>query len=445
MKVTIEKMPPIASGSFDVRPLTIFIGPNNTGKTRAGLLVYALAKALESPFNSGRSSLWPAGVLREEAACYDPDRQSVPEALAEHALFVFQVAFPLLVDDLLGLDSAASSSSAASVSVETNAGKTVVLRTAGNRSTTDLAPFQDLTELAAAWEQFGDRRFESIESQQPEQRFWRAIRTNRGLPAGAAYYLPAGRGALAESWGFLLENALDGASSARSAHLTRRVGDYLGLLLRAAQRAAAAKPGDFRLDVVVDLIEREILHGRIATTGSQAVPLPLVFSNIFADEADRYTIDLGRASSSVNEVGPLAMILKSIVSSGDLIVLDEPEAHLHPENQRRIAHALVRLANAGVTIIAPTHSHTIVHEVSDMIRANRLGFEKAAELGYDKSDLIDSSKAGLYVFRDEESGARIEEVPFDDEFGYPEETFFEVAQDQMFSSHRLDIASLGTK
>lgn len=50
MRITIENFPPIASGSFELRPLTLFIGPNNTGKSRAGYLTWALSRALSETF-----------------------------------------------------------------------------------------------------------------------------------------------------------------------------------------------------------------------------------------------------------------------------------------------------------------------------------------------------------------------------------------------------------
>ena len=53
MRITIENLPPIASGSFELRPLTIFIGPNNTGKSRAGQLAWAFARSLDRSFVSG--------------------------------------------------------------------------------------------------------------------------------------------------------------------------------------------------------------------------------------------------------------------------------------------------------------------------------------------------------------------------------------------------------
>jgi nicotinamide riboside kinase len=43
MKVTVQKLGIIQNAEFDLKPLTVFVGPNNTGKT---WLAYTLASIL---------------------------------------------------------------------------------------------------------------------------------------------------------------------------------------------------------------------------------------------------------------------------------------------------------------------------------------------------------------------------------------------------------------
>ena len=42
VKVSLSNFGPIASGTVDLRPLTVFVGPSNTGKTYLAILIYAL-------------------------------------------------------------------------------------------------------------------------------------------------------------------------------------------------------------------------------------------------------------------------------------------------------------------------------------------------------------------------------------------------------------------
>jgi hypothetical protein len=448
MRVTIENVPPIASGSFELRPLTIFIGPNNTGKTRAGLLAYALAKALDEPFRSGMFPQWPASYVQESSATYDNQPDRIVESLTTHANRILGEALPQLVEALLGRSTTSQITGALSVRFETKSSSSISI---GSRfdPASEANPFADTVRLAQAWDAFSNHAERSTplsagQMGEPlDSAFWRWLRKSHEYPSGSAHYLPAGRGAFAASWGFLTGVALERFGENGSAStLPQFVRDYLRLLLNAAYLYAIAKPGPFALYDAVDLIEREILKGRVTASGNPSVPFPLVYSNVFAEDEDRYTIDLSRASSSINEVGAMSIILGSVVKPNDLVIIDEPESHLHPENQRRIARVLVRLAKAGVTVVAPTHSHTIIHEVSDVIRGGRLEKTKRERLGYNDSDRISPDDVGVYVFRDQGTGVTINEIEFDEEFGYPEETFYEVAHEQSLASHRIDLASV---
>ena len=42
VEISVCNFGPIAAADFDLRPLIVFIGPSNTGKTYLSLLIYAL-------------------------------------------------------------------------------------------------------------------------------------------------------------------------------------------------------------------------------------------------------------------------------------------------------------------------------------------------------------------------------------------------------------------
>ena len=43
----VQDFGPIAQASVELRPLTVFVGPSNTGKTYLSLLIYALHRMFE--------------------------------------------------------------------------------------------------------------------------------------------------------------------------------------------------------------------------------------------------------------------------------------------------------------------------------------------------------------------------------------------------------------
>jgi hypothetical protein len=68
MKLSVRKLGRIAQAEIDVRPLTIFVGPNNTNKTWVAYCLYALAQKLSfvDPAIAWRSPLETPRPLTDE-------------------------------------------------------------------------------------------------------------------------------------------------------------------------------------------------------------------------------------------------------------------------------------------------------------------------------------------------------------------------------------------
>ena len=49
LTISVKNFGPIAEGSVDLKPLTIFVGPSNTGKSYMATAVYAVMRAVEGP------------------------------------------------------------------------------------------------------------------------------------------------------------------------------------------------------------------------------------------------------------------------------------------------------------------------------------------------------------------------------------------------------------
>ena len=47
LTISVKNFGPIAEGSVDLKPLTIFVGPSNTGKSYMATAVYAVSKAFQ--------------------------------------------------------------------------------------------------------------------------------------------------------------------------------------------------------------------------------------------------------------------------------------------------------------------------------------------------------------------------------------------------------------
>lgn len=74
-----------------------------------------------------------------------------------------------------------------------------------------------------------------------------------------------------------------------------------------------------------------------------------------------------------------------------ILLLDEPDSHLHPNNQKQLARELVSVAEAGTNIIVSTHSKHLVEALSDNSNLVWLsgGARKPEVEGYDLKALME--------------------------------------------------------
>ncbi|MEM1168087.1 MAG: AAA family ATPase [Cyanobacteria bacterium P01_H01_bin.35] len=106
------------------------------------------------------------------------------------------------------------------------------------------------------------------------------------------------------------------------------------------------------------------------------------------------------SSSAVRSLLDIGFYLKHEAQLGDLLMVDEPELNLHPENQRRVARLFARLINLGIKVFITTHSDYIIKELNTLIMLNH---DKphlkriAEEEGYQKEELISAEQIKVYI------------------------------------------------
>jgi predicted ATPase len=99
-------------------------------------------------------------------------------------------------------------------------------------------------------------------------------------------------------------------------------------------------------------------------------------------------------------------VIVSILASeeGDLILIENPEAHIHPYGQAKLAELICLAANAGVQLIVETHSDHIINGI--LVQSKR--FEKEAKG-------INRENVKIYHFdrNDETQSTNWEEIEID--------------------------------
>ena len=111
------------------------------------------------------------------------------------------------------------------------------------------------------------------------------------------------------------------------------------------------------------------------------------------------SLGLHITSSAVKSLFGLWFYLEHQAHAGNILMIDEPELNIHPENQRKVARLLARLVNGGINVVISTHSDYIVREFNSLIM---LGQDRSGELrqkhGYDADEVLQPHDVGAYLF-----------------------------------------------
>jgi predicted ATPase len=143
-------------------------------------------------------------------------------------------------------------------------------------------------------------------------------------------------------------------------------------------------------DVLADFVD--IIGGEYTVTRNDEL--------YYVPKGKRVKLSMDESSSAVRSLLDIGFYLRHEAQRGDLLIVDEPEMNLHPENQRRIARLFARLVNLGIKVFITTHSDYIIKELNTLIMLNR---EKphlkriAEEEGYRAAELISSEKIKVYI------------------------------------------------
>jgi hypothetical protein len=197
--------------------------------------------------------------------------------------------------------------------------------------------------------------------------------------------------------------------------------DFLSLLLALTQRRTAAELHD-RAEVVdlVESFEREI-GLQIDVDADHATP------GITAMTAEG-RFPLSQTSSMVSELAPVLLTAKNVLAPNDCLVVDEPEAHLHPALQKSTARFFAALANRGVRTVLTTHSDFLLGELNNLIRSHAVRPARRKSRGEALGEPIDPANVAALRFDRTGTGCVATPLPVDPIDGIDESTFGDVME-----------------
>ncbi|HUT04411.1 MAG TPA: AAA family ATPase [bacterium] len=491
LKLTLENFGPLRKAEIDLKPLTIFIGPNNSGKTYVATMFYSLWKALQIV---SVYAVMPARVLRirEKAShqfsfsadpsgaewfkSYDAFLKSLaPDLIAfgdgglDIAGFLSRF-FPKLLDDqqeLLrkniagqigtsfstkGSDLARSGQKRFQLLCRTrhldlkyDSGSDVgEIRIGGNEKLLHaLVAENKLSSICDRIKAVANDKHEADLAHDEEIAFLLAhlARTaqfgfwhdfleafgeeRRRLHKREFHYLPAPRSALLEVYkplvsGVFRQMGEAGHERSEIPTITGVTSNFMTFLTHLPQPEGPFAKMEIQMsdDLIQGRIVLEVAHPNLPPT--------------FLYEFEGGKIPLYRASSSVSELAPLFLYLRYAIKPGDALIIDEPEAHLHPANIRVLAKYLVKLVREGVNLIITTHSDYLFGQINNYILRGELRAKRFKEKSDDLPDVyLNHDEVGAYLFKRDNrikkgTAYRTEELEVTEE-GFSEQEFVKVS------------------
>ena len=126
-----------------------------------------------------------------------------------------------------------------------------------------------------------------------------------------------------------------------------------------------------------------------------------------------------------------------------MLIIEEPEAHLHPSNQNLLAGHIVKLVREGANIIITTHSSTLFESVSQYLRASQLQ-PKGRKNAFGREDLyLTEDEIAPHLFRmDGDEGSTVERIPLSAKDGMKQDEF--VKEDRLLNEINLRIEEHGS-
>jgi predicted ATPase len=141
-------------------------------------------------------------------------------------------------------------------------------------------------------------------------------------------------------------------------------------------------------------IENELLHGKVQITSEGEIQFK-------PDKASKRLLPIHMTASIIKSLSSLVIYLKHIANNNDLIIIDEPEINLHPDNQIILAKLFARLINKGFRLLISTHSDYVVREINNLIMLssnNAEVFELRKKFNYKDNEYIKKEDVEVHYF-----------------------------------------------
>lgn len=140
-----------------------------------------------------------------------------------------------------------------------------------------------------------------------------------------------------------------------------------------------------------DEIESDVLKGKVVISKEGEVQFK-------PDANKRVTLPIHLSASIVKSLSNLVIYFRHLSRENDLIILDEPEMNLHPDNQVIVARIIGKMVNKGFKVIVNTHSDYIIKELNNLIMLSGKPKHRE-EYNYSTNEILKPEQVDAILFR----------------------------------------------
>ena len=449
LEIEVSDFGPISKARIDLRQLTVFVGPGNAGKSYLAILIYALHKFFN---NVGR--IFGQFPFVNSVNYGYIDKKSIPQEMIEWMERTFDgkiktgddIAVPgILIDEVSEMISQSNSSELEDelcrcfgtrklkslISRGKENGATVIIRRENGISRHNIlinpCKLTLTTKFPKNVQIYDQSEIEDIQTLVLSLERWETDETHSLVRAIAdlvlrqvcgplifrPFYLPADRASIMQAHGAVANAA---AAPRKGLHPTPAVSSVLAdFLERLAELDSQPRlRSDSRLDLGAP-IENQILGGSLRIRGPRATGYP---SFAYWPNGWKQALPLMNASAMVSELAPVVLYLRHLVRPDNVLIVEEPESHLHPGMQVEFTRQLAAIVRTGVRVIVTTHSEWILEELANLVQISELPDEARHGLPNGEAALR-ADQVGAWSFEPRGEGSVVEEICLDETGLYP--------------------------
>ena len=441
----IENFGPIIKGEIELKPLTIFIGTNNSGKSYAAMLIHSLYRSfyrLGSPYTyhifnhaTREKSIKIKGSFEREEDILEEGEEKIlkhkeeitrtaKEIMTEEIKNEIESSYSSTIDNLVRIGEKTFR-----IEMNQNSNMFVIENSRNDLEVVKSPPVEipDIRTIAKAVGGYGKTVY-SLSFRLADVLIVLFRETFKEF-SRPTHYLPASRSGILQNYKALMSGIIEsipymGLERSNIPRLSKIVSDLVSTITDMSFKEGPL----FRLACE---LEEEILSGNIVMEGTGRYRYP----EIKYEYMDT-SIPLQRASSTVSELAPLVLYLKYVIKPGDTLIIEEPESHLHPQNQGILAEYFVKLIKKDVNLIITTHSEFLLEKLSNFIMLSSIDEQKRIEK-YGYTEFLQPEEISVYLFKpDEKDGNTIEGVEITKE-GISQEEFLRVHESLYDETYKL--------